>query len=257
MDKEGLLEARDMNMEDEDELQGSALSMAYSMVNPFVLKCALRLKIPDIISRAGHDVALSVQQIAAQLPSEAPDVNALSRILTYLSTMGILQAIKPTEGTNAPCRMNMKYALTNLTKTYFTSEDINSLSLAPFVLLQTHPVFVGAWNHIHERVLHGGDNFENSSGKGKDFWTYTANDSEFNRIFNVGRVSLRKVGMTEILATYDGFKDVNVLVHLGGGHGEVLSLITAAYPHIHAINFDLPHVIATAPTLPGILIWLP
>lgn len=254
MDKEGLLEARDMNMnvnmEDEDELQSSALIMAYSMVNPFVLKCALRLQIPDIISRAGHDVALSVQQIAAQLPSEAPDVNALSRILTYLSTMGILLAIKPTEGINEP--MNMKYALTNLTKTYFISEDINSLSLAPFVLLQTHPVFVGAWNNIHERVLHGGDNFENSSGNGKDFWTYTANDPEFNRIFNVARVSLTKVGMTEILATYDGFKEVNVLVHVGGGHGEVLSLITSAYPHIHAINYDLPRVIATAPTLPGI-----
>lgn len=237
-------------VEDEEVLQGSALSMAYSIVNPSVLKCALRLKIPDIIWKAGHDVALSVHQIASQLPSEAPDVDALCRILTYLSTMGILQTIKPTEGISAP--MNMKYALTNLTKTYFISQDINSLSLVPFVLLQTHPVFVAAWDHIHERVLHGGDNFKNSSGNGKDFWNFAASDPEFNAIFNAGMVSLAKVGMTETLATYDGFKDINTLVDLVGGHGEVLSLITAAYPHIHAIIYDLPHVIATAPALPGI-----
>jgi caffeic acid 3-O-methyltransferase len=164
--------------------------------------------------------------------------------------MGILQAIKPTEGINAP--VNMKYALTNLSKTYFISEDINSLSLVPFVLLQTHPVYVAAWDHIHERVLHGGDNFQNSIGSGKDFWNYTSSDPELNGLFNAAMVSLTKVGMTEILAAYDGFKDVNTLVDLGGGHGEVLSLITDAYPHINAINFDLPHVIATAPTLPGI-----
>lgn len=251
VDKEGLLEVCDMDIkavEGEEVLQGSALSMVFSIVNPFLLKCALLLKIPDIIWKAGHDVALSVHQIAAQLPSEAPDLDALSRILTYLYTMGILRAIKPTEEINAP--MNMKYALTNLAKTYFISQDISSRSLVPFVLLQTHPVYVTAWDHIHERVLRGGDNFKNSSGQ--EFWNFTASHPEFNAIFNAGMVSVTKATMAEILASYDGFKDVNTLVDLGGGHGEALSLIIDAYPHIRAINFDLPQVIATAPTLPGV-----
>jgi hypothetical protein len=111
---------------------------------------------------------------------------------------------------------------------------------------------VAAWDHIHERVLHGGDNFQNSSADGKDFWNYTASDPEFNGIFNAAMVSITKVNMKEILAIYDGFKDVNTLMDFGGGHGEALNLITDAYPHIHAINFDLPQVIATAPTRPGI-----
>ena len=64
-------------------------------------------------------------------------------------------------------------------------------------------------------------------------------------------VSLTKVDMSEIFSTYDGFKDVNTLVDLGGGHGEVISRIVAVYPHIHGINFDLPNVIRTAPILPG------
>jgi len=254
VNKEGfLVQAPDMNMQsvkDEEALRASALSLAFSLETPFLLKCAVRLKIPDIISKAGPDVSLSVHEIAAQLPSEDPDMGALSRILTYLSSMGILQAIVPPEGVNAP--MNIKYGLTNLTKTYFTSDDISSRSLVPFVLLQTHPVYVTAWDHIHERVLHGGDNFKNSSGNGKDFWNFAAGDPELNAIFNAGMVSVTKATITDVLAVYDGFKDINTLVDVGGGRGEALSLIIEAHPHIRAINFDLPQVIATAPTLPGV-----
>ena len=252
-----LLQAPDMNMQsvkDEEALGASALSMAFSLEKPFLLKCGLRLKIPDIIWKAGPDVSLSVQQIAAQLPSEDPDVGALSRILTYLSTMGILQAVKPTEGIITS--MNIKYGLTNLSKTYFISEEINPRSLVPFVLLQTHPVFVGAWDHIHERVLHGGDNFKKSSGNGQEFWKFTASNPEFNAIFNRAMVSVTKATMAEILGIYDGFKHVNTLVDVGGGHGGALSLIIDAYPHIRGINFDLPQALATAPTLPRIYISL-
>ena len=131
----------------EEVLQGLALGMALSIVSPFLLRCAPRLKIPDIFSRAGPDATLFVYQIVAQIPSEAPDVDALSRILTYLSTMGMLHAIKPVDGIDTP--MTMKYALTDLSKTYFVSEEINPLSLVHFVLLQTHPVYVASWDHIH------------------------------------------------------------------------------------------------------------
>ena len=163
--------------------------------------------------------------------------------------MGILHAIKTIDGIDTP--MTMKSTLKDLSKTYFVSEEINPLSLVHFVLLQTHPVYVAAWDHIHQRVLHGGDNFQNSRADGKEFWAYAATDPEFNALFNVGMVSLTK-GMRDLLTIYDGFKEVSTLVDMGGGHGEVSSLIIDAYPHIHAINYDLPHVIATAPTLRGI-----
>lgn len=244
-----------LEVNEEASLQASALRMAFSIANPFLLKCALSLKIPDIIWRAGPDSPLSVQQIASQLPSEAPDMDALSGILTCLSAMGILKAIKPTkdaqEINGAAEAMTMKYTLTDLTKTYFVSEDISPLSLAPLALMPTHALLMQPWDHIHERVLHVGDNFKNSSGHGKEFWSYVAAEPEVNNVFNAAMLSLTKVEMREIL-TYDGFKDVNTLVDLGGGHGQVMSQIISLYPHIHAINFDVPHVIATAPTLHGI-----
>ena len=236
------------SVKDEVALRASAISMAFSVENPFLLRCALHLKILDIIWNVGPDVSLFVQQIATQLPSEDPDLGALSRILSYLSSMGILQAVKAEEG------INMKYGLTNLSKSYFTSADINRRSLVPLVLLQTHPTYVTAWANIHERVLHGGDNWKKSSGNGKDFWSFAGSHPEFSAIFNAGMVAVTKATMEDILAVYDGFKDVNTLVDVGGGHGDALSLIIDAYPHIRGINFDLPQVIATAPTLPGIFL---
>lgn len=35
----------------------------------------------------------------------------------------------------------------------------------------------------------------------------------------------------------------------GCGKGALIAQIVKAYPHIHGINFDLPHVMATAPSI--------
>jgi hypothetical protein len=50
---------------------------------------------------------------------------------------------------------------------------------------------------------------------------------------------------------YEGFKDIKTLVDVGGGTGKTLETIISSYPHIRGINYDLPHVIADAPTIPG------
>jgi hypothetical protein len=55
-----------------------------------------------------------------------------------------------------------------------------------------------------------------------------------------------------VLAQYEGFKNMGNLVNVGGGTGQLLARICEEHPHIKAINFDQPHVIATAPELPGV-----
>nr|CAB3496672.1 unnamed protein product [Digitaria exilis] len=44
----------------------------------------------------------------------------------------------------------------------------------------------------------------------------------------------------------------NVLVDVGGGTGATLQMITARHKHLRGINYDLPHVIAKAPTVEGV-----
>jgi hypothetical protein len=54
-----------------------------------------------------------------------------------------------------------------------------------------------------------------------------------------------------VVTKYEGFKDIKTLVDVGGGIGKALEAIISSYPHIHGINYDLPHVIADAPAIPG------
>jgi len=60
-----------------------------------------------------------------------------------------------------------------------------------------------------------------------------------------------KLVMNKVLECYEGFKDIKRLVDVGGGLGVNIHLITSKYPHIHGINFDLPHVIQHAPSYLG------
>jgi hypothetical protein len=51
------------------------------------------------------------------------------------------------------------------------------------------------------------------------------------------------------MAAYD-FSGIRTLVDVGGGHGAFIAAILSAYPTMHGILFDLPHVVAGAePTL--------
>ena len=59
------------------------------------------------------------------------------------------------------------------------------------------------------------------------------------------------VRIVDAIKEYEGFSDMKTLVDVGGCEGHTLASIVAAHPHIHGINFDLPHVIAAAPEFPG------
>ena len=60
--------------------------------------------------------------------------------------------------------------------------------------------------------------------------------------------------MKKVVESYKGFEGIKRLVDVGGGLGININLITSKYPHIHGINFDLPHVIQDAPSYPGIIL---
>eukprot|EP01018_Ginkgo_biloba_P002468 Gb_23395 [translate_table: standard] len=194
--------------------QAQAWDFIFSFVPALVLKSALLLKIPDIIARAGPDAHLSLQQIAAQLPTQNPSLDYLSRILRYLAVKGIFTHSTATDTSE------VRYGLTDMAKLFFVSES-NPLSLVPMLLMQNHEA-------------------------------YGRSDPQVNDIFNSAMASVTKVSMKQIVGFYQGFKDVKTVVDVGGGVGMALADIIGVYPHIHGINFDLPHVVANAPDLPGI-----
>ncbi|CBI28899.3 unnamed protein product, partial [Vitis vinifera] len=62
-----------------------------------------------------------------------------------------------------------------------------------------------------------------------------------------------KIAMKAVVAAYkDGFGCIGTLVGIGGGTRKAVVELVKAYPRITAINFDLPYVLASAPTYEGV-----
>ncbi|KAK2419449.1 caffeic acid 3-O-methyltransferase [Trifolium repens] len=78
---------------------------------------------------------------------------------------------------------------------------------------------------------------------------YPRVDPRFNDVFNKSMLSSTtiNINMKRIFEFYQGFEHVTKLIDVGGDLGHNLKLITAKYPHIRGINFDLPHVLQNAP----------
>lgn len=87
--------------------------------------------------------------------------------------------------------------------------------------------------------------FEQSS------WEYSDIDAEYGELWNATD-RIQGAQKIEALKRYDGLKDVETLVFVGGNKGGTVAAIVAAHPQIHRINFDFPHVVAGAPNVPGI-----
>lgn len=103
---------------------------------------------------------------------------------------------------------------------------------------------------IKDAVLESGVPFSKAHG-GKTPFEDMPEDPKFSEVFNRAMSDHSIILMKKIVETYDGFEGLCTLVDVGGGTGATLNMIVAKYPSIKGINFDLPHVIAKAPSYPG------
>lgn len=112
-----------------------------------------------------------------------------------------------------------------------------------------YQLFVTSRCHFNDAVLEGGIPFNRAYGM--TAFEYPETDERYNRVFNQAMSNHTTLILKKIFDVYKGFEGLNVLVDVGGGIGVTLNLITTKYPHIKGINFDLPHVLADAPSYPG------
>ncbi|KAJ0078195.1 hypothetical protein Patl1_36997 [Pistacia atlantica] len=85
-----------------------------------------------------------------------------------------------------------------------------------------------------------------------DIWSQLLPCNEVQPGVQSGYVQPHYLDYEESSYVYKGFEGLKVLVDVGGGIGVTLDVITSKYPHIKGINFDLPHVLAEAPTYSGV-----
>lgn len=123
--------------------------------------------------------------------------------------------------------------------------------MAPMLLFQTHPLAMAPFHYFASCVKEGGYAFEKAHGK--EIFEMASGDHEFNKIFNAGMQSMTEIITKAIISGYgDGFSSVGSLVDVGGGTGAAVAEIVKAFPNIKGINFDLPHVVWTAPDYEGV-----
>nr|AWH62810.1 O-methyltransferase [Camptotheca acuminata] len=223
-------------------IQGQAdiLQYMFHFADSMALKCAVELRIADIIHSHGCPITLS--QIASGIDSPSPDISCLARVMRLLVRKKIFVASPQSDGGDT------LYGLTHSSRWLLQDAE---MSLAPMLLMENHPWFLAPWHCLSRCVKEGGIAFEKAHGR--QIWDFASINPEFNKIFNDAMECTAKFTMRAIISGYkEGFGCVGSLVDVGGGTGGVMAEIVNANPHIKGINFDLPHVVVTAPEYPGV-----
>ncbi|KAI3795674.1 hypothetical protein L1987_38331 [Smallanthus sonchifolius] len=212
--------------ENEAMLRGQAqiLQYTYGALDGMAIRCCVELHIADIINNHKRPTTLSEISIAIDSPSI--NVDGL-KFLVHRKVFD--EMVKSEEGESEPL-----YSLNHCSKWLLCDTDV---TLAPLVGCS---------------INEGGTAFK--AAHGEELFDFCLLNSEFNRVFNEGMACIARITTYAIISDYkDGFLGTKgTLVDVGGGIGIAISEIVKAYPHLKGINFDLSHVISTAPTYDGI-----
>ncbi|KAI4322649.1 hypothetical protein L6164_022322 [Bauhinia variegata] len=234
-----------LNKEEEEDLIGQAecWKIMLSFTDSVAIKAAVELGIADIIDHHGQPI--SSQKILGNLAdAPSPDISFLLRIMRVLVRRKIFSAQKSETGETL-------YGITPISKWLLRD---SKMSLAPMLLLENHPIHINPTHYVSDVIREGTKNgtpFYRCHGY--EQFEYTSLKPDYNRLFNEGMACTARIVSKAVIEGYrHGFNQIESLVDVGGGIGGSLSEIVRAYPHIKAINFDLPHVVATAPKYDGI-----
>eukprot|EP00262_Sarcandra_glabra_P006157 TRINITY_DN1827_c1_g1_i1.p1 TRINITY_DN1827_c1_g1~~TRINITY_DN1827_c1_g1_i1.p1 ORF type:complete len:371 (-),score=51.89 TRINITY_DN1827_c1_g1_i1:53-1141(-) len=240
----GSIQNQPKTSKDEEDCQ-FAMQLASSSILPMALKAVIELEVLEIIAKAGVGVCLSPSEIASQLPTQNPEApTMLDRIMRLLASYSIVTCSLLTGEDGEVQRL---YGLAPVCKFLIRNEE--GASLSALLLLNQDRVFMESWYHLKDAILEGGIPF-NKAYRMSAF-EYPNKDPRFNEEFNKGMWNHSTVTMRKILEMYDGFEGLEQLVDVAGGVGTSLKMIISKYPQIKGVNFDLPHVIASAPAFPG------
>ena len=122
----------------------------------------------------------------------------------------------------------------------------NNISCVLYFLLLS-ALFLRCSLRMKHAILEGGNQFQRVHGM--SLFQYMDKDPAFNILFNKSMADLSTIALSKILEV--GFVGLTSLVDVGGGTGKCLSMVISKYASIKGINFDLPHVIQSAPSYRG------
>jgi hypothetical protein len=160
------------------------------------------------------------------------DPDAVGRLLRALISRGIFRQ-----------RRDGCYELTPLADTLRSDAEVSMAAMARFVGAPQHREH---WSHLVDAVRTGRAVIPEL--RGKPVFEYLADEPALAEIFNHAMTSASELSIAPVTAAYD-FSPYPTIVDVGGGRGRLLAAILAATPAARGVLFDLPQVVAGAPTL--------
>ncbi|KAI3881661.1 hypothetical protein MKX03_026858 [Papaver bracteatum] len=213
-----------------------------AVIDSMALRCAVELGIPDIINSHGRPITISEIINSLKSTTASPNAVYLTRVMRLLVHNRVFTSQVHQESNQ------IVYNLTRSSKWLLKDSKFN---LSPTILFDTHPIIVKPWQYLGRCVQENGFPFERAHGR--EIWDLASADPKFNNLLNGAMGCTSTTIINEMLLGYkDGFSGIGSLVDVGGGTGTIIAEIVEANPHILGTNFDLPHVVATAPDFPGI-----
>ncbi|GKD12808.1 desmethylxanthohumol 6'-O-methyltransferase-like protein [Tanacetum coccineum] len=215
------------------------LQLLYGCMDGVAIRCALELNIADIINN--HDGPISLSQIAREIDSPSLNIDGLSRLMIFMVHRQMFDLVHQPDSIEPLYSLNMCYIwLVHNSKT----------TIAPLAMMVTDsPLFSPLFN-LNKSIAEGGATMMKTFGV--DFYGFLSVNPQTNNIVNEAMACRTRLSMAAIMSDckFDELK--GTLADVGGGIGAAINEIVNAYPHLKGINFDMPHVISTAPSYKGV-----
>ncbi|MGH3595073.1 MAG: methyltransferase [Mycobacterium sp.] len=172
---------------------------------------------------------LPIDELAARVGA---DGDALRRLLRALISRGIFRL-----------RRDGRYELNSLAATLRSDARVSMTWAAQFYGSREQRE---RWTLLVDSVRTG--TAVVPALRGKESFDYFAEEPELAALFNRTMTSISELTDASVVAGYD-FSAYPTIVDVGGGHGPLLAAILAAAPASRGILYDLPQVVANAPSL--------
>jgi hypothetical protein len=172
---------------------------------------------------------LPIDELAVRVEADA---DALRRLLRALISRGIFRL-----------RRDGRYELNSLADTLRSDAAVSMKSAARFYGSQEQRE---RWTLLVDSIRTGNAVVE--SLRGKESFDYFAENPELAELFNQTMTSVSEMTDATVVAGYD-FSAYPTIVDVGGGHGPLLAAVLAAAPASRGVLYDLPAVVANAPSL--------
>ncbi|MBZ2197193.1 hypothetical protein KCQ71_13590 [Ruania sp. N2-46] len=186
------------------------------------LYAAARLGIADVLAAGPR----SASEVAGEVGS---DPDATARLLRACAGLGVFRQAS-----------DDRYELTPLARGLCSGTPD---SMLPVVLMLGDPSYQGPWGRLTHVIETGRPGAEASLGE--PMWDYLDHNPGFAATFNNAMTRLTALDWPTVATAYD-FSRFVTIVDLGGGHGQLLSLMLAAAPAANGVLLEREAVIEAA-----------